>query len=43
MSVNELAQAIALQEANRLTQVPGIGKKTERLCLELEGKLAPET
>jgi holliday junction DNA helicase RuvA len=42
MSVNELAQAIALQEANRLTQVPGIGKKTaERLCLELKGKLAP--
>ena len=43
MSVNELAQAIALQEASRLTQVPGIGKKTaERLCLELKGKLAPD-
>ncbi|QWD63897.1 Holliday junction branch migration protein RuvA [Polynucleobacter sp. MWH-UH2A] len=43
MSVNELAQAIALQEANRLTQVPGIGKKTaERLCLELKGKLVPD-
>jgi Holliday junction DNA helicase RuvA len=43
MSVNELAQAIALQEAGRLTQVPGIGKKTaERLCLELKGKLAPD-
>ena len=43
MSVNELAQAIALQEAVRLTQVPGIGKKTaERLCLELKGKLAPD-
>ena len=43
MSVNELAQAITLQEANRLTQVPGIGKKTaERLCLELKGKLAPD-
>ena len=42
MSVNELAQAITLQEASRLTQVPGIGKKTaERLCLELKGKLAP--
>ncbi len=27
MSVNELAQAIAMQEAGRLTQVPGIGKK----------------
>jgi len=43
MSVNELAQAIALQEAGRLTQIPGIGKKTaERLCLELKGKLAPD-
>jgi len=43
MSMNELAQAIALQEAGRLTQVPGIGKKTaERLCLELKGKLAPD-
>ena len=43
MSVNELAQAIALQEAGRLTQVPGIGKKTaERLCLELKGKLEPD-
>lgn len=43
MSVNELAQTIAMQEAGRLTQVPGIGKKTaERLCLELKGKLAPD-
>ena len=43
MSVNELAQAIAMQEAGRLTQIPGIGKKTaERLCLELKGKLAPD-
>ena len=43
MSVNELARAIAMQEAGRLTQVPGIGKKTaERLCLELKGKLAPD-
>ncbi|AWW45019.1 Holliday junction branch migration protein RuvA [Polynucleobacter paneuropaeus] len=43
MSVNELAQAIALQESARLTQVPGIGKKTaERLLLELKGKLAPD-
>lgn len=40
MSVNELAQAIALQEAGRLTKVPGIGKKTaERLLLELRDKL----
>lgn len=43
MSVNELSQAIAMQEAGRLTQVPGIGKKTaERLCLELKDKLAPD-
>jgi Holliday junction DNA helicase RuvA len=36
----ELAQAVALQEAGRLTRVPGIGKKTaERLLLELKGKL----
>jgi Holliday junction DNA helicase RuvA len=43
MNVNELVQAIAMQEAGRLTQVPGIGKKTaERLCLELKGKLAPD-
>jgi Holliday junction DNA helicase RuvA len=40
MSVTELAQAIALQEAGRLTKVPGIGKKTaERLLLELRDKL----
>jgi Holliday junction DNA helicase RuvA len=40
MSVNELAQAITLQESARLTRVPGIGKKTaERLLLELRGKL----
>ncbi len=41
MSVAELAQAVALQEASRLTRIPGIGKKTaERLLLELKGKLA---
>ena len=41
LSVAELAQAVALQEASRLTRVPGIGKKTaERLLLELKGKLA---
>ena len=40
MSVNELAQAVVLQEAGRLTKVPGIGKKTaERLLLELRDKL----
>jgi len=41
MSVDDLAQCVALQEAGRLTRVPGIGKKTaERLLLELKGKLA---
>jgi len=41
MSVAELARSIALQDAVRLTKVPGIGKKTaERLLLELKGKLA---
>jgi len=40
LSVAELAQAVALQEADRLVKVPGIGKKTaERLLLELKGKL----
>ncbi len=39
LSVNELAQAVALQESARLVKVPGIGKKTaERLLLELKGK-----
>jgi Holliday junction DNA helicase RuvA len=43
MSVDELAQAVILQEAIRLTKVPGIGKKTaERLLLELKGKLTSE-
>ncbi len=41
MSVDELAQAVALQEVGRLVKVPGVGKKTaERLLLELKGKLA---
>jgi len=41
LSVGELAQAVVLQEATRLTKIPGIGKKTaERLLLELKGKLA---
>jgi Holliday junction DNA helicase RuvA len=43
LSVNELAQAVAAQEAGRLVKVPGIGKKTaERLLLELRGKLGPD-
>jgi Holliday junction DNA helicase RuvA len=41
LSVADLAQAVTLQEAGRLTKIPGIGKKTaERLLLELKGKLA---
>ena len=41
LSVADLAQSIALQDAGRLTRIPGIGKKTaERLLLELKGKLA---
>jgi len=41
LSVADLAQAVALQEAGRLTKIPGIGNKTaERLLLELKGKLA---
>jgi len=40
LSVMELSQAVALQDAVRLTKIPGIGKKTaERLMLELKGKL----
>jgi Holliday junction DNA helicase RuvA len=43
MSVNDLAQAVTLQESGRLTKVPGIGKKTaERLLLELKGKLGAD-
>jgi Holliday junction DNA helicase RuvA len=41
LSVDELAQAVAMQEAGRLVKIPGVGKKTaERLLLELKGKLA---
>jgi holliday junction DNA helicase RuvA len=41
MSVNDLANAIALQETGRITKVPGIGKKTaERLLLELRDKFS---
>lgn len=43
MSVPELAQVVTLQEAGRLTRIPGIGKKTaERLLLELKGKLGAD-
>ena len=43
LSVPELAQAVTMQEAGRLTRIPGIGKKTaERLLLELKGKLGAD-
>jgi holliday junction DNA helicase RuvA len=43
LSVEDLAAAIANDDAARLTKVPGIGKKTaERLVLELRDKL-PKT
>jgi Holliday junction DNA helicase RuvA len=41
LSVAELGNAVAMQDAVRLTKVPGIGKKTaERLLLELKGKIS---
>jgi Holliday junction DNA helicase RuvA len=43
LSVTELVEAIAAQEAGRLVKIPGIGKKTaERLLLELKDKLGSE-
>ena len=43
LSLADLAQAVTLQEAGRLIQIPGIGKKTaERLLLELKGKLGAD-
>ena len=39
LSIDELIEAVSLQEAGLLTRVPGIGKKTaERLLLELKDK-----
>ncbi len=39
LSIDELIQAVSLQESGLLTRVPGIGKKTaERLLLELKDK-----
>ena len=39
LTIDELIQAVSLQEAGLLTRVPGIGKKTaERLLLELKDK-----
>lgn len=43
LSVEDLIQAIALQETGLLTRVPGVGKKTaERLLLELKDKFSIE-
>jgi Holliday junction DNA helicase RuvA len=43
LSVPELAQAVTMQDAGRLTKIPGIGKKTaERLLLELKDKLGAD-
>jgi len=40
LTVDQLVQAVSLQESGLLTRVPGIGKKTaERLILELKGRL----
>jgi Holliday junction DNA helicase RuvA len=40
LSVEDLAAAVASEDAARLTKVPGVGKKTaERLVLELRDKL----
>lgn len=40
VSIDELVQAVSLQEVSMLTRIPGIGKKTaERLLLELKDKL----
>ncbi len=40
LSVDELAQAVSLQQSALLTRIPGIGAKTAaRLLLELKGKL----
>lgn len=43
LSIDDLAQAVAMQESALLTRVPGIGKKTaERLLLELKDKFTIE-
>ena len=43
MSVQDLAQAVTVQDFGRLTKIPGIGKKTaERLLLELKGKIGAD-
>lgn len=40
LSVDDLAQCVVMQDAGRLTRVPGIGKKTaERLIVEMRDRL----
>jgi Holliday junction DNA helicase RuvA len=40
LPVGDLVEAVQMSDVKRLTQVPGIGKKTaERLVLELRGKM----
>ncbi len=44
LSIDDLVQAVAMQEPAMLTRVPGIGKKTaERLLLELKDKFTIES
>ena len=44
LSVQELNQAVRMQDVKRLTRVPGIGPKTAaRLLLELQGKTVAAT
>jgi Holliday junction DNA helicase RuvA len=41
VSIEELVQAVSMQEVGMLTRIPGIGKKTaERLLLELKDKFS---
>ncbi len=41
LSIDDLVQAVAMQDAAMLTRVPGVGKKTaERLLLELKDKFS---
>ena len=41
LSLGDLAAAVANKEVERLTKIPGVGKKTaERLLLELQGKFS---
>ena len=43
LSVEDLIQAVALQDTAMLTRIPGVGKKTaERLLLELKDKFSIE-